>query len=242
MKKVLITGGTRGIGRAMVERFARNGWEVAFTYCSSEASAQQLCERFSHLTRMAAFQCDFSHIESANRLADSVLDKFGTIDALINNAAISSYGLFQDLGEDEIDRLLNVNVKSLILLTKRIVPSMISKHSGTIINLSSVWGQTGASCEVLYSMSKAAVIGFTKALAKELAPSGVCVNCIAPGVVDTDMLSKFSEEEKEAMRSELPHGEFSAPSDIAELALFLAENRIPSLLGQVIAVNGGMYC
>ena len=236
--KVLITGGSGGIGREMVRLFAKKGHSVAFTYCRNKKEAQSLSDECGAV----AFSADFSREESVWDLADRIKREFGEIDVLINNAGVSHYGLFQNTTEEDFHRVFSVDFQSVYFLTKAFILPMIQKRSGCIINISSIWGQTGASCEVLYSSAKAAVIGFTKALAKELAPSLVRVNCIAPGVVDTDMLSGFSSSEKDALKTEIPTERFTDPLEIAETALFLAENDMPSLTGQVLGVNGAMYC
>lgn len=242
MKRVLITGGTRGIGKSLVEAFANSGYQVAFCYENSTVEAEELFQKFKCKTDILPIRCDLGDPVSISKLATLVDEKFGGVDVLINNAGVSSYSLFQDVSVDEYDRVMNVNFKSMYFLTQRFVAAMIRNRSGKIINLSSVWGQTGASCEVLYSASKAAVIGFTKALAKELAPSGIMVNCIAPGVVDTDMMSKFSDDEKMEICNEIPTQRFATTDEIAKIALFLANSDLPSLTGQIIPVNGGFYC
>ncbi len=237
-KKVLITGGSRGIGAEMVRLFSENGFLVAFTYSKSKKEAKKLEDGFG----AKGFCVNFENTEEVIRFANELKEKFGEIDVLINNAGVSSYGVFQDVTEEEFLKIFHINFESMFFLTKEILPSMISRRCGCVINISSIWGQTGASCEVLYSSSKAAVIGFTKALAKEVAPSLVRVNCIAPGAVDTDMLALFSESEKRELAEEIPAGRLSTPREIAEVALHLARCETISLTGQVIAVNGGLYC
>ncbi len=237
-KNVLITGGSRGIGRELVRAFSKKGYRVAFTYYSSLKEAESISKEFG----AAAFSVDFKDLSSVIEFSETIEKEFGEIDVLINNAGVSNYGLFQDITLVDYNKMFSVNFDSMFFMTQKIVPSMIRKKNGAIINISSVWGQTGASTEVLYSCTKAAVIGFTKALAKELAPSGVCVNCIAPGVVDTDMMSAFTEDEKDALAEEIPLGRFTTTSEIAKLALFLSEGGCESLTGQVIGINGGMYC
>ncbi len=238
MKSVFITGGARGIGRALAIRFAKNGYRVGISFCSSRKNADELSLNYGITT----IKADLSLPNGGEILAGEILSRFGDVDVLINNAGVASYGLFQDVTEAEYDRVFTANFKSTYFLTKGLIGGMLHKKSGAIINISSIWGQTGAACEVLYSSSKAAIIGFTKALSKELAPSGITVNCIAPGVVDTDMMAKFSSEEKNAMKEEIPLGSFTEPDEIAEIALMLCSDRTRSITGQVIAVNGGMYC
>ena len=239
MKTVLITGGSGGIGSAIVHTFSAAGWNVLFTFCSGQERAKQILASDPTATPLP---CDFSVPGSAKKLAAEVLREYGKVDCLINNAGMASYGLFQDVSEADFDRMIDVNLKSMYFLTSALVKPMIADHSGSIINVSSIWGETGASCEVLYSAVKAAVIGFTKALAKELAPSGISVNCIAPGVVDTAMLARFSAAEKAALAQEIPTGRFVETDEIARLVYFLASGVSPSLTGQVIGVNGAMLC
>ena len=219
-QKVLITGGSRGIGLEMVRLFSEKGYSVAFTFCREKEKALSLAQNCS----AKAFCADFSKERGAFELAEAVKKEFGEVDVLINNAGVSHYGLFQDTTVEEFHRVFSVDFQSVYFLTKEFIAPMIRRKRGCIVNVSSIWGQTGASCEVLYSSAKAAVIGFTKALAKELAPSMVRVNCIAPGVVDTEMLSRFSREEKDALAEEIPTGRFADPMEIAKAALFFAEN------------------
>lgn len=242
MKKVFITGASRGIGRAMALLFAENGYEVGFCYRQSHADAESLCKEISAFTKASSFCCDLANMHDVMALPAQIEARMGHMDVWINNAGASHFGLIQDVSEEEYDRLFNVNFKSMFFLTQAAAEKMIAVKKGSIINLSSVWGQTGASCEVLYSASKAAVVGFTKALAKELAPSGIRVNCIAPGVVDTDMMQRFSPTEKKNIAGEIPMQRFGRPQEIAQLALFLADERSSYITGQVLAVNGGFIC
>lgn len=238
MKRVLVTGGTRGIGRAIAVLFSEMGYEVAVSFCSSEEEAKKLHEKYGILP----FRVDLSDASNASDLALKVLREFGGVDILVNNAGVSSYGLLQDVNDEEYERVFNVNFKSSFFLTKALIPGMIAKKFGRVINISSVWGQTGASCEVLYSASKAAMIGFTKALSKELAPSGITVNCIAPGVVDTDMMASFSEDEKKDICNEIPMERFADAKEIAAFVKMIASEEAGYITGQVIGVNGGMFC
>ncbi len=241
MKQVFVTGGTRGIGKAICCLFAQNGFDVGFCYEKSEEEAKKLVSELSEYSNVKAFCCDLSNPEKVIELAEKIRAEFSHLSVLINNAGVSSYGLLQDITSEEFDRVFSVNVKSMFLLTGKLTGLMLNQESASIINISSIWGQTGASCEVLYSASKAAVIGFTKALAKELAPSNVVVNCIAPGVVDTEMMSSFSECEKASLREEIPLGRFAQAHEVAKLALFLAENNNSFITGQVFGINGGQY-
>lgn len=238
MKRLFITGGTRGIGKATVLAFLHAGWKVGFCYRESTASAECLvCEGNGSCF---AYPCDLAKMEQVDDLAKKITDDFGIPDVLVNNAGIGSYGLFQDLQPDAFDELFHVNFKSAYYLSAKLVPGMIRRGSGRIINIASVWGEIGASCEVAYSASKAAMIGFTKALAKELAPSSIPVNAIAPGVVDTDMMARFTPEEKKGICEGIPAGRFVTPEEIAQTILFLAEYAPLNLTGQIIGVNGSM--
>ena len=199
MKGVLITGGSRGIGRAMVEAFSAAGWRVAFTYLNSEEAALELEARLGAVA-IRADQSGEEQILAAVKKAQSAL---GSIDALINNAAVSSFSLFTDLTLEEWNRTLSIDLTSAFLYSKAVIPEMINKKSGRIINIASMWGLTGASCEVHYYTAKAGLIGMTKALAKELGPSGITVNAIAPGVILTDMNKALPPEELALLAEEI---------------------------------------
>ena len=234
MKNVLITGGSRGIGAACVKMFADNGWRVFFTYLKSEAEAQVLAAE----TGAIAVKCDVSKTNELENIAAEI-DKFGgRFDAIVNNAGVAEQKLFTDITEEDWDRMFDINIKGMFLTTKKFIPKMISVHSGSIINISSVWGMGGGSCEVHYSASKAAVIGFTKSLACEMGPSGIRVNCVAPGVIDTKMNSHFSEDDIKALEEETPLCRTGKPDEIAETVLFLAEKGT-FITGEVIKVSGG---
>lgn len=235
MKRVLITGGSRGIGRAMVELFAKEGYAVAFTYKSSEQKARELSEKTGAFAIKADSECE-SDIACAVRAA---AEKIGDIDVLVNNAAVSSVGTISDISLDEWNRVMNTSVTASFLYSKAVLSQMLKKKQGRIINITSIWGLVGASCEVHYSAAKAALIGFTKALAKELGPSGITVNAIAPGVINTDMNSAFSDEDIAALAEETPLGRIGEPEEIAGVALFLASEKAEFITGEVINVSGG---
>ena len=232
MKKVLITGGSRGIGAECVRSFAKAGYEVYFTYNNSEEMAHQVAED----TAATALKCDIS---SVNSIKD-VISKVGNIDILINNAGISQIKMFQDITENDWDNMFNINVRGMFLVTQGVIENMIHNKWGRIINISSMWGETGASCEVHYSASKAAVIGFTKALAKELGPSGITVNSISPGVIDTDMNSHLTQNELDELCDETPLGRIGEPNDVAKAALYLADESSGFITGADIPINGGI--
>ena len=238
MKSVFITGGSRGIGWASVRLFSENGWRVGF--CSRRYS-DEAKESLEGAGKSAVFiLADLSRQEEVDRLCGDVLRQMGTPDVLINNAGIASYGLFQDLTPAAFDELVQVDLKSAYFLSAGLVPGMIRRGSGCILNVASMWGQVGASCEAAYSAVKAGLIGLTCALAKELAPSGVRVNAVSPGVVDTDMMRSFSEEDKAALCEEIPLGRFARPEEIAKTLLFLAGDDAAYVTGQVFGVNGGI--
>ena len=235
MKTVLVTGGSRGIGREIVRLFRENGYDVAFTYKSSREAAEALAKETGALAIMAD-SADESDVLSA---VESTLTTFGRIDCLINNAAISSFSLFTDITLDEWNNMLAVNLTGAFLYSKGVIPDMLKRKSGRIINITSMWGLVGSSCEVHYSATKAALIGMTKALAKELGPSGITVNAIAPGVINTEMNAALSEEDREALVNDTPVMRIGEPSDVAEAALFLASDKASFVTGEVINVSGG---
>lgn len=235
MRSVLITGGSRGIGRAMVELFTKNGYRVAFTYKNSQEEALRLEKETGALAIRADSENEYE-IECAVKLAE---EENGEVDVLINNAAVSSQALITDVSLSEWNRVMNTCVTGAFLYTKSVLPQMIRKKQGRIINITSMWGVVGASCEVHYSTAKAALIGFTKALAKEVGPSGITVNAIAPGVVRTDMNSAFSEEDIRALCDETPIGRIAEPYEIAEAALYLASESSGFITGDVMNISGG---
>lgn len=236
MKNVLITGGSRGIGRACVYAFADAGYNVFFTYNKSADSAKKVSEE----TGAKPIKADISVSEDVSKLSEYIHKVCGGLDIIVNNAGISQQKLFTDITEDDWDMMFDVNMKGMFLVTKAFARDMINKKSGKIVNVSSMWGVTGGSCEVHYSASKAAVIGFTKALAKELGPSGICVNCVAPGVILTDMNSHLSVEDMEYLKEETPLEKIGTPEEVAQVILFLCGEQSSFVTGQVINVDGGM--
>lgn len=236
LKTVLITGASRGIGAATAEVFAENGWTVIINYNSSGEKALALAEKTGGL----AYRADVSDSAQTEKMVADVIEKFGKIDVLVNNAGISVTGLFDLVSDEDARRIFDVNVFGTLNCTKKVLPHMLKRKYGKIINVSSMWGQTGASCEVHYSAAKAAVIGFTKALAKETGPSGINVNCVAPGMVMTDMTSCYTGEEIAEITEEIPLGRCGSTLDIAETILFLASEKASYITGQIIGVNGGM--
>lgn len=235
MKTVLITGGSRGIGRAMVELFAERGYSVAFTYKSSEEQAKSLAEA----TGAICIKADSAVESQVVHAVAEAEKKLGTIDCLINNAGISSFSLFTDLSLKDWNECLAVNLTGAFLYSKAVIPSMVSKKQGRIINITSMWGLVGSSCEVHYSTAKAALIGMTKALAKELGPSGITVNAIAPGVIETEMNRSLSEDDKAALCDETPLMRMGKPMEVAEAALFLASDSASFITGEIMNISGG---
>ena len=229
MSTVLITGGSRGIGAAAVEAFARRGDRVFFLYEKEHDAARAVCEK----TGATGICCDVADGEAVK----NAFRQIGDVDVLICNAGICFSGLMSQLPEKDWDRLFDVNVKGMYHCINAATPGFLKKQKGCIITVSSMWGQVGASCEAAYSATKGAVIALTKALAQELGPSGVRVNCIAPGVILTDMCAGYPEEILEELRQESPIGKNGTPGDIASAMVYLADADF--VTGQVLAVNGG---
>lgn len=240
-KIVLITGGSRGIGAACVMAFAKQGYQVAFTYRTHPQDAEKMAEQLRLSGATVYPVCvDVSQQEQVQAMVAEVERKFGKVDILINNAGIAQQKLFTDITAQEWRKMLAVHLDGAFYCCKEVLPAMIAQKWGRIINISSMWGQVGGSCEVHYSAAKAGLIGFTKALAQEEAPSGITVNCIAPGVIDTDMMSGFSEQDKQQLAEETPVCRLGKAEEIADTALFLASEKSSFITGQVIGVNGGM--
>ena len=241
MSAVLITGASRGIGAACAKAFAKASYNVAVNYNKSEAKAEALAEELrSFGVKAVCIKADVSDSAQVRNLFDTARSQLGDIDVLVNNAGISLYGLLTDVSDEEWDRLIASDLSSVFYCCRAALPDMIRSQSGVIINIASMWGEVGASCEAAYSAAKAGVIGLTKALAKEVAPSGVRVNAVSPGVIMTDMMSGFSDEDIKALSDEIPLGRPGAPEDVADAVLFLASDKAKYITGQVVSVNGGM--
>ena len=239
-KTVLVTGASKGIGREIAKIFAENNYNVVINYNKSENEAKNLLNELTEKGLSARiFKADISNVEEANSLVNYTIGQFERIDVLINNAGISKYNLFTDISYDEWHEVMNANLNSVFYITKKALQYMLPEHQGKIINISSIWGLVGASNEVHYSASKAALIGMTKALAKELGPSNIQVNAIAPGVIQTDMLNDISDETINMLKYETPLMRLGKPIDIAKCALFLAKDSGDFITGQVISPNGG---
>ncbi len=240
-KTALVTGGATGIGAATVRALCRDGFNVAIVYNSSDARAQLLASELSVKgCCVKAFRADVSSSESVRSLCDEVKEFFGDIYCIVNNAGIAQQKLFTDITDEDWQRMININLTGAFNICRQFIPDLVRAKNGRIINISSMWGQVGASCEVHYSASKAGLIGMTKALAQELAPSGITVNCVSPGAIDTKMMSSFSDEDIEALCEEIPLGRLGKPEEVAETVSFLASDRAAYITGQIIAVNGGM--
>ena len=239
-KSVIITGASRGIGRATALAFAQKGYDLLICYQSREEAAQKTAEEAAALgVRAVPFQMDMASPSDCRRTAAKAMMEFGKIDALVCNAGIALPALFTQTTEEDYDRLFAVNTKGVFFLSQSVAREMIAAGGGAIVNVSSMWGIAGASGEVAYSASKAAVIGMTKALAKELAPSGIRVNCVAPGVVDTEMNACYDEDAMCALAEKTPLGRIATPEDIAHAILFLAEDGASFITGQTLTVDGG---
>lgn len=236
MKTVLVTGGSRGIGKAIAIKFAENNYNVILNYNKSYEAAKKIEDTYKNIR---IFRADVSNSKDVQSMINFANETFGGIDILVNNAGIGCTGLLQDLTFEEWQDVFNVNVNGVFNCTRCILPDMISKQKGKIINISSIWGMVGASCEVAYSASKAAVIGFTKALAKEVGPSGITVNVVAPGIIMTDMVNQYSVEEFDDIRNQIPLGEIGSTEDIANAVYFLASDESKYITGQVLSPNGG---
>ncbi|MCR8642125.1 3-oxoacyl-ACP reductase FabG [Paenibacillus sp. N1-5-1-14] len=237
---VLITGASRGIGAAIAERFASARLNVIIHYLQSHEAANEVARAcMKHGVKVLTVSADLQSKEQILRMKDKIESHGMMPDILVNNAGISHYGMLADVTEEEWDHVIDVNMKAPFLCTQAFMPAMIAQKYGRIINVSSIWGISGASCEVVYSTAKGGINAFTKALAKELAPSGVTVNAVAPGAVQTDMMSTFDESEQAAIESDIPLGRFALPDEIASLVYFLSLPESSYITGQVISPNGG---
>jgi len=232
MKTALVTGGSGGIGSAICRILSENGYFVYINYNSSREKAETLAQDLYG----KALKFDVSDRESVNFAIKSA----GHIDLLVNNSGISEINTFDSVNPDIADKILDINLKGTLNCSRAVLPDMIHRKSGVIINISSMWGECGASCEVDYSASKAGIIGFTKALAKETAPSGIRVNCVSPGFILTDMNKNFSAEDLKLIKEDIPLGIFGTPENIADAVMFLASDRASFITGQILGVNGGM--
>lgn len=238
VKTIIVTGGSRGIGAAIVNLLAKEGHNVILNYNKSEEIAKKIQEEFTNKGyHVEIFKADVSKREEVKKLVDFTIQKFKKIDVLINNAGISQTKLFTDITEEDWNTMLNIDLNSVFHMTQEVVPYMIHEKEGCIINISSIWGMVGASCEVHYSTAKAGVDAMTKSLAKELGPSNIRVNSIAPGIIDTDMNKYLSPKEIQAIKEEIPLGKIGDTLSVAKCARWLIEDNYTT--GQIIGINGG---
>ncbi len=237
MKTVLITGASGGIGAGIARELATAGYNLAITYNKNKESAEKLC---AELPSAQVFQCDISSFDSVEKLYTDVIAAFGRIDAVVNNAGTAFTGLVQDMTEAEILHLINTDLNGVIYSTKFAAKHMVKNHSGVIVNISSIWGVVGASCEAVYSAAKGGVVTFTKAMAKELGFSGIRVNCVSPGVIKTPMLDRYTAEDLQALADETPLGRTGSPEDVAKAVKFLISDDASFITGQNLIVDGGI--
>lgn len=240
MKTVLITGASRGIGRATAIKFAENGYNIVINYNKSESKARSLQkELLKYNVRTMLIKADVADEKQVKSMVDFAKKTFGSIDVLVNNAGISLTKQIQDCKLAEIKKVLDTNTLGSILVTREVSKLMIAQKYGKIVNISSIWGKVGGSMESVYSASKGAIIAFTLALAKELAPSNINVNCVCPGVVETDMMKMYDDKEKEVLKDNTPLNKLGNPTDIANAIYFLSTNESSFITGQILTVDGG---
>ena len=239
-RTAVVTGSSGGIGFEIAKTLAFSGFDVIAQYNSREIS-----EKYDEIgkysgVKITPVKCDFSLSEDVSEFCAFLEDR-KDIEVLVNNAGMSLYGLFQDGSVSDVEKIISVNLKAPMLISRSVIKNMISAKRGNIVNISSVWGETGASCETAYSATKAGLIGFTKALAKEVAPSGIRVNCVTPGVIKTDMLNIFTKDDLSSLEEEIPLGKIGTPRDIASAVAFLLSDAAKYITGEILRVNGGFY-
>lgn len=239
-RSALVTGASRGIGRAVAAALAREGWAVCINYLERRDAAGDLVRELRAQGRSAiSFQADVADREAVNACVRAASEELGPVELLVNNAGISHRGLFQDLDDGAWERLLAVNLTGPRNAVQAVLPHMLSEKRGCIVNISSIWGLRGGSCETAYAVTKAGIIGLTRSLALELAPSGIRVNCVAPGCIETDMVRVLGEDTRRMLAEETPMGRLGRPEEIAEAVAFLASERAGFITGQVLAADGG---
>jgi len=238
---VLITGGSRGVGAATAEAFANAGYAVTIFYHKNNKMADTIVDSLRLAGHEAiAFCVDIKDYDAVRHAVQKANLQFGAVDVLVSNAGIASQQLFTDESPDDFKEMMNTHVTGLFNIAQAVLPGMVSRKMGCIITVSSIWGITGASCEVSYSTAKAAIIGFTRALAKEVGPSNITVNCVAPGVIDTDMSRYLTPDDIRELCEQTPLGRVGTPQEIADIILFLASDKASFITGQVISPNGGL--
>ena len=237
-KVAFVTGGAKGIGSAIVKRLINDGYKVAFTYNNSEEKAQNLCAELG--ADCKAYKLEITDSNSVKTVVDDIEKNFGEIAVLVNNAGVAEQTLFTDITDEMWHRMIDTNLSGAFYCSRAVLKYMINRKSGKIINIASIWGETGGSCEVHYSASKSGLIGMTKALAKEVGLSGITVNSVSPGVILTDMTSHFDEDTMNALKEETPLNKIGTPEDVAGAVAFLASKDADFITGQDLAVNGGM--
>ena len=239
-KVAIVTGSSRGIGRAIAIELAKEGASIVVNFSKDEEGAKETLDLLKKIGVSAiGIKIDASTFEGTEKIVKETIKYFGRIDILINNAAKSKIGIFLDSTKEDIDEIISTNLLGAMYLTRNALPHMLGKE-GVVLNISSMWGEVGASCEVLYSTSKGGINLFTKALAKEMAPSYIRVNAIAPGVIDTRMNSFLTKEDKEELENEIPMGRFGLADEIGKVAVFLCSNESSYITGQILRVDGGM--
>ncbi len=235
MRLAVVTGASRGIGKAIAEKLSGDGYFVCMICNHNIALAENIAKKIG----ARSYQCDISDAFTVKNTVDLIYNEFSRIDLLVNNAGVSYENLFHCAKSEELEKLYGTNLFGTLNMTRAVLPMMINAKSGNIINVASIWGEVGASCEVDYSVTKSAIIGLTKALAKEVGPSNIRVNCVSPGVIDTDMIFKFSNEDKKNLADDTPLSRLGNPCDIANAVSFLASEQASFITGEVLSVGGG---
>jgi len=232
----IVTGGSGGIGEAICRQLYKDGYTVVVNYNKNKVQAEKISSEIEGIS----YYADVSNKDEVKAMVEYTIRKFGKIDLLVNNAGISVVGLFHEISENDVKMLMDINLKGVLNCSSEVVKHMISQKNGNIINISSMWGEIGGSCEVHYSTTKSGIIGFTKALAKEVGFSGIRVNCVSPGVIDTAMNSHLNQEDIDALKQEIPLYRIGTPQEVADVVSFLASKKSSYITAQDIAVNGGI--
>ena len=239
-KVALVTGGAKGIGEAVCRALAKDGYALAINYNSSKKEAESLKRELSAVTDVEIFKADVSDSKEVDAMFSRIENRLGNVSVLVNNAGISEQALFTEITDDMWSKMINTNLSGAFYCSRRALKNMINEKCGVIINIASMWGEVGGSLEVHYSASKAGLIGLTKALAKEVGLSGIRVNAVSPGVIETDMMAHFTETDKNTLKDETPLNKLGTPKDVADAVSFLASERAEFITGQIISVNGGI--